>query len=322
MSWLNNLKNKLNKTALEKLPEEELQSGLPPPPDDPSGEDPAASGDPSQDPALMDGMDPSAMMDPSMMMPPMPEPKPKVWDNKYEIHTDHTKFIVELTPSIVMDPASTMPPAPPPEMPPAQTDPMSDTSLNPNADPELLKQWMHESDDNDKAFSHGDQGTVDPLSQQQEGISDTGNEQSVKVHNKTSAFLQSLIKLADDGQETDADDASPTAITPGADRSNAYPPCKYCANFNAAENSCTQGLDVEKVQAAKSCSWLNSTMTPFNGQKDPDSTHKDKDSVVSDVADLPGGGQNTARDGMTSMANLNYNKKDKALKDYLDKIWD
>lgn len=323
MSWYDDLKSKLKKVAIDKLSSEELDSGLPPP-----GESGAGGGDPSVDPSqdpAMAGMDPNMGLDPSMMpqMPPMPEPKPKVWDNKYLVQTDQTKFIVELTPSIVLDPTTDpnqMPPPPPPGMPPAQADPMGDTSLNPNADPEMLKQWMHDSDTNDKPYDHQDKGTVDPLSQQQEGISDTGNEQSVKVHNK-----KAILKQADITQGSDAEDVSPTAITPGADRSNAYPPCKYCANFNAAENSCTQGLDVEKVQAAKSCSWLNSTMSPFNGEKDPDASHKDKDTVVSDIADLPGGGgMGSARDGMVSSGSLkDYNiVMKKMLKAYLNKIWD
>ena len=293
--WLSKFADKLKKQAIDKLPEEETQSPLD-----------AASQDPS--------MDPNAMMpppiDPSMMEPP----KPKVWDNKYLITTDNTKFIVELTPSIVMDPASGMPP----DMQSGQADPMADQTLNPQADPDMLQQWMKESDDNDKPYSNQEQGTVDPLSQQDEGIEDTGNEQSVKVHNKKSAFL----KKADDNQA--GQNESPTPITPGADRSNAYPPCKYCANFNAAENTCSQGLDVEKVQAAKSCSWLNSVMTPFNGQKDPDSAHKDKDSVISDISDMPGNGQNnqTGQGGMSTSASLKFNRKDKPLKDYLDKMWD
>jgi len=308
--WLSKFADSLalKKHAIDKLPDDELDSGLPDP-NDPSagaGDDPSQGG--AGDP--MAGMDPSMMgMDPSMMMPPPPEPK--VWDNKYLVNCDQTKFIVELTPSIVLDPTTDPAAQPPPDAQQAQADPMADQSLNPNADPALLQQWMHESDDNDKAFAHDDQGTVDPLSKQQEGISDTGNEQSVKVHQKA------LLKRADgEGQ----DEASPLPKTPGADRSNAYPPCKYCANFNAAENSCSQGLDVEKVQAAQSCSWLNSTMQPFNGPTDPDSTHKDEDTVNEDITKLPGGGG--MNQSVTATASLNYNRKDKALKSYLEKIWD
>jgi hypothetical protein len=283
--WLRKFVDSLKKQAIDKLPEDELNSGLPPVPEEGAPVDPS-----------MMGMDPSMMgMDPSMM--PMPEPKPKMWNNKYLVNLNGPEFIVELTPSIVMDPATD-----PTALPPAQTSPMADTTLNPNADPDLLQQWMKESDDNDKPYQHNEQGTVDPLSKEDEGIEDTGNEQSVKVHNK-----KALLKQAEDNQA--GQNETPVPITPGADRSNAYPPCKYCANFNAAENSCSQGLDVEKVQAAKSCSWLNSTMSPFNGQKDPDSAHKDQDTVVSDVNDLPNrGGQ-----GMNSMANLKTNLND---------IWD
>jgi len=291
MSWLRKLSEKLKKEAVDKLPEDELSSGLPPAPD------PNAA------------MDPSMGMDPSMMGMPPADPKPKIWNNKYLINVGGPEFIVELTPSIVMDPVTD----PSAQLPQAQADPMADTSLNPSADPAQLQQWMQESDDNDKPYTHNEQGTVDPLSKEEDGIEDTGNEQSVKVHNKKKA----LLKSADDNQA--GQNGSPTPITPGADRSNAYPPCKYCANFNAAENSCSQGLDVEKVQAAKSCSWLNSTMTPFNGQKDPDSAHKDKDTVVSDVSDLAGGGESGGR---STQASLKYDKKDKKLKSYLDKMWD
>ena len=279
---------KLSKEAIDKLSDEELSSGLP--------EDPNAGMPPPEDPS---------------MMVPAPEPKPKVWDNKYLITTDNTKFIVELTPSIVMDPATD-----PSAMQGGQADPMADITLNPNADPAMLQDWMKESDDNDKPYQHNEQGTVDPLSQQEEGIEDTGNEQSVKVHNK-----KALLKNADDNQA--GQNESPVPLTPGADRSNAYPPCKYCANFNAAENTCSQGLDVEKVQAAKSCSWLNSTMTPFNGDKAPDASHKDKDTVKNDVSELGGEGDSGNRSNTMGInASLKYNKKDKKLKSYLEKIWD
>jgi hypothetical protein len=292
---IDKLKANLKKIAIDKLSDDELQSPL-----DSMQQDPSA-------------MMPPPPMDPSMMEPP----KPKIWNNKYLVNCDKTEFIVELTPSIVTEP----PPSDPASLPQAQGDPMADTTLNPNADPAQLQQWMQDSDPkNEKPYNHNEEGTVDPLSQEEEGIEDTGNEQSVKVHNKKKT---ALLKKADDNQA--GQNEAPIPMTPGADRSNAYPPCKYCANFNAADNTCSQGLDVEKVQAAKSCSWLNSNMTPFNGEKDPDASHKDKDTVKNDVSELSGGGEGSkggSGGNMTTQANLKYNKKDKKLKSYLDKIWE
>lgn len=283
--WLQNVNKAMQKKAVDKLSDEELDSGLP---------------DMSQAPQVA---------------PPMPDvipdaPAPLVWNNHYLVKTDGPEFIVELTPSIVTDPA-----ADPANLQSVQGDPMADKTLNPNADPDLLKQWLKDSDDNDKPYQNNEQGTVDPLSKQEEGIEDTGDEQSVKVHNK-----KALLKKADDGQA--GQDEVPVPKLDGADRSNAYPPCKYCANYNADDNTCAQGLDVEKVQAAKSCSWLNSTLTPFKDPKNADPARKDKDIVKSDVSDLQGNGGEGQQSNMGTTAKLRINPKDKPLKSYLEHIWD
>jgi len=277
-------KNYLKKKAIDKLSEDETASPL-------------------------DALQP-AMPEPAPEAPPAP-PKPLVFNNNYLVKTDSTEFIVELTPSIVTDPSADQSNAQP-----AQADPMADKSLNPEADPDLLKQWLSTSDDNDKPYQNNEQGTMDPLSKEEEGIEDTGDEQSVKVHNK-----KALLKKAFEDEAGQNEVAVPK--TPGANRSNAYPPCKYCANYNAAENTCSQGLNVEKVQAAKSCSWLNSTLSPFKSPKDDtDPARQDKDIVKTDVSDIQGNGNESMQSSMGMTAKLRINSKDKLLKDYLEHIWD
>jgi hypothetical protein len=282
--WLDRLVNKLalKKTAIEKLPADELNGSYPPFVD--LGADPGAP-----------GADPMGGMAPPMPAPPLVE-EPLVFDNKYLVQTDSTKFIVELKPSIV-----TVPMPDPNVLPPAQTDPMADTALNPGADPNSLGAWMAQNSkdmsEGEKPYSSTEEGTVDPLARESEGlpIEDSGDEKklpSVKVHKKA-------------GIEP----------TPGADRSNAYYPCAVCANYDAADNKCSQGLDVEKVQAAKSCSWLNSNFKPFL-EKD-DSGIQDgsvnKDTVKNDISDLGGSG---AGSGQTGTAG-----RFAGLKDELKKLW-
>ena len=247
MNWKEKLASLFNKTALDKeaidkLPQNELSGifdNIPgmggaadqgaPPADDGSG------GDPSQAP------------DPTNML--MPE-EPLVFDNKYVVDTGGPKFVIELTPSIVTKPVI------PPNMPSAKVDPMGDTSLNPNANPDELEQWLTQTMGPEKKYSHDDKGVVDPLSKEEDGIKDTGDEQS-------------LGKQSSLNKKAEGDDLGPIDKTPGADVSNATYPCKVCPNYNATDNVCSQGIDVEKVQAAKSCSWLNSNFGPFKKLTEP-----------------------------------------------------
>jgi hypothetical protein len=306
LGWLGKFvkKTAFKKEAIDKLPEDELSGQFPPFTDGPGG---APGGDPSQDPSMgagMPPMPPDPSLDPSMMAPS----EPLVWNNNYLVKpiADGPEFIVQLTPSIV-----NKMPAPmggvPGAMPP--TDPMSDPTLNPNADPNGLSEWMNQQNDgNDKPYSTQEEGTVDPLSREEEGlpIEDTGNENAlsnkVNVHKKKAS-------PEDEGFNR-------PLKTPGADRSNAYMPCAACANYIAADNECSQGLDVEKVQAAKSCSWLNSNFSPFNTGKpgNPDMAHQDKDTVKNDVSEISGGGG-------AGGTGAKFASKDKNLVDYLKKIW-
>lgn len=296
--WLNKFIDALTlkKEAIDKLPEQELNGEFPPFTGDPSqGGQPGGAPGAPMDSSMGGGMPP---MDPMMMgMPPMEE-EPLVWDNKYLVRptSEGPEFIIELKPSIVTKPMPGMSPA---GLPQAQVDPMADTSMNPGADPQALDQWYQQNLSPEKSFGNTEQGTVDPLSQQEEGlpIDDVGNEQAlnpkVKVHQKRQAAME---------------------VTPGADKSNAYYPCAVCANYIASDNKCAQGLDVEKVQAAKSCSWLNSNLKPFNDLKDIDEAgRKDKDTVKSDVADIGGGGG----EGMGGSGKFAAEK----LKNSLKKLW-
>jgi hypothetical protein len=161
---------------------------------------------------------------------------------------------------------------------------MEDTALNPNADPQALAQWMQDPN-NEKAYSNQEQGTVEPLSAEEEGISvhDTGsenelaqqqNEPKIPVHKKPKPKLAAAT------------------ITPGADKSTPYYPCNVCANYDAANNKCIQGLDVEKVQAAKSCSWLNSNFKPFgeDGKIQNSDGQRDQENYNNDISKGTGGG--------------------------------
>lgn len=288
-NWLERALNKiaLNKQAIDKLPSAELNGEFPGF-NSSAAADPSVPADPSQDPAMA-AMDPSAGMapppiDPSMMMPPSEE-KPIVWNNKYLVKTDGPEFIVELTPKIVTNDPNMMPPAGSPEMGQATADPMADTAMNPGANPKELQQWIAQQQGGgtdeekvngvDKPFAQNPElADADPLSQLEDGlpIEDSGDESKmnprVKVHTKK---------------------ASPE-IMPGAARSNAYMPCSSCANYIAADNNCAQGLDTDKVQAAKSCSWLNSNFAPLGEKKDNNQdAREDRDTVQNDVSELSGG---------------------------------
>ena len=90
------------------------------------------------------------------------------------------------------------------------------------------------------------------------------------------------------------------APTPGADRSNPAYPCAVCANYDAANGTCSQGIDTEKVQAAGSCSWLNSNFKALDGDGVMPSQDKDKETYTNDVSDLPSSGGS----GVTKGASL------------------
>lgn len=288
--WLGNFIANLSKKAVDKLPEDELSGSFPP-----------FTGDPNADASMA----PPMGMPPAPPVPPPPPPveEPLVWNNKYLVKTDSTEFMVQLTPSIVSNPALGAGEQPPPSgMPQTNADPMADTTLNPNANSQDLMGWLQQKD---KPFSSQEQGTVDPLSRESEGlpIEDVGDEKRLGSN--------AQIKIA----------SEPPPITPGVDRSNAYYPCAVCANYMAADNKCSQGLDVEKVQAAKSCSWLNSNFKPFEDPRDPDPSKspQDKDTVKNDVSDLSG------NEGMNSGGGHKFAaspKDDIELKKYLKRIWD
>jgi hypothetical protein len=296
-NWFEYFKAGLKKQAVDKLNEQELSGQFPPFTDGPPGQDPSMG-------AAMPPPPPDASVDPTMA-------EPLVWNNNYVVKplANGPEFMVQLTPSIVTKPLDTsmlggaMPPA-------APADPMADTSLNPSADPDSLSQWMDQQNDGqDKPFSTQDPQTEDPLSREDDGLpplQDVGNEKmlspKVDVHKKKAS--------------PNVPPGGPLK-TPGADHGNAYMPCAVCANYIAADNECSQGLDVEKVQAAKSCAWLNSNFSPFNMNKpdNSDPTHQDKDIVKNDVSELSGGGAGGGNAGSRFAA------KKQNLKDYLKKLW-
>jgi hypothetical protein len=306
--WLKKIKAALEKQALDKLPESELSApmGMSQATSSPVG---GAGGTGVSGGCLNAGC--MANIDPSMLAALsggsgspnctggcVAPPQPLVWNNKYLVKTDGPEFIVELTPSIVnVDPNAAMPPAPPTPPSPAPENPMDDKSLNPNADSQKLTDWVEEQKNKFKEVpvESEEKATVDPLSKKEEkSIKDEGNEQElpIKVHKKASAG-----------------DADPDA---GIDRSNAYYPCAVCTNYIAEDGTCSKGLDVNKVQAAKSCSWLNSNFHPFGEARDSMNTTPDKEIYKSNVSDLGGG----------SNANAPIKAASKGeLKDKLRKLW-
>lgn len=260
MSWYDNFSKGFIKKAIDKLSDDEQPPTLPTP-----------------DP-IVDKEESSASDTSSENMPPI------LWNNRHLVVTPGAEFIVELIPQIVT--------GIPGDATPAPIDPMANTSSNPNANPALLDQWLEDSADATKPYSHNDQGTIDPLSQQEEGTDPT-----VKVHKQ--AYLGKIaVEQPEEGQDS-------VPVMPGADKSNAYPPCKYCANYIADKGECTQGLDVEKVQAAKSCSWLNSHPGPFGTPVTP-SGIKNVENYSSD----PNFFGSTAE------------KSQQDIKDYLRHLWD
>lgn len=259
----------LKKEALDKLPEDELNGVIPG-----MNADPAAMGQPMP-------MDPSMM---GMAPAPEPEPEPDVSGNVFEVDVNGIKVKLKLVPEFVMtDGSSDVLPQPPAE-PAAPMDAMADTSLNPGADPMALAQWM-EDPNNEKAYGNQEQGTVEPLSQEDQGIPvhDTGSEAELAQQQQQDPKVQVHKKPKKQA----------AAQTPGADRSTPYYPCAVCANFDVQNNKCSQGLDVEKVQAAKSCSWLNSNFQPFGGDGQMENSgQKDGETYNSDINKAqPGAGE-------------------------------
>jgi hypothetical protein len=320
--WLKNLKAALSKQALDKLPESELNAPMGINQSNTSAASPAGGG---ANAAPTGCASPIGCVDPSMLaalsggspaggaptgMPgcmggcTVPPPQPLVWNNKYLVKTDGPEFIVELTPSIVnIDPNAAMPPVSPTPSTPAPQNPMDDKSLNPNADSQKLEEWLEQQKNQFKEVPNQseEKAPQDPLSKQEEGlpIEDEGNEKDlpIKVHQKAASFNKF------------AEDAAPDT---GIDRSNAYYPCAVCTNYNAKDGTCSKGLDVEKVQAAKSCSWLNSNFHAFGEPRDTTSSLPDKEIYKSDVSDL-GGGSNAQ--GPIKAASKGE------LKDKLRKLW-
>ena len=279
--WMQNAFNRiasLKKEALEKLPEDELNGVLP-------GVNPDESGAASPPPPEM-----------PMMMPP-PEQEPDVTGNVFEVDINGVKVKMKLVPELLMKDQPMAPAAPAPTGAGAGAHPMADTSLNPNADPNQLAQWMSDPA-TEKPYSNEDKGTVDPLSQEEEGIPDTGSENELAQNQNAKIPVHKKSKPA-------PKTAAPME-TPGADRSNPRYPCMACANYDAANNTCAQGLDVEKVQAAGSCSWLNSNFKPFDGNGNMPGSDKDKETYTNDVSDLPssGGGGTGGQSKAGSLKNI------------------
>jgi|GEM_PF-3605408 len=270
--WTDKLKKKLdiNKVAIDKLSDDELNSNTLPPVDDV-----AAPTDAPVDEAAI--------------------PNPLVRNNKYLVKTDQTEFLVQLNPSIVTEDQGQLAGGP--------QDPMSNTSNNPEANPALLDEWLNSSRVPSKPYEHNEQGTVDPLSQEEE------QEPAVQVHK------QANINIVAEDYQANAAGQSDVPVSPGADKSNAYPPCKFCANYIVETAECSQGLDVEKVQAAKSCSWLNANMSPFGKPKDPEEAHKDSEIFNSDITDSGNGSSNQVQQNIQNRASKSK------IRDYLKNFW-
>ena len=153
-AWLQKAFDKvasLRQQALDKLPEDELNGVMP---------------------GMNSGAPPEQPPQPMDIPMPMPEPEADVTGNVFEVDVNGVKVKMKLVPELVMKDQT--PPAP--AQAPA-ADPMGDTSLNPNADPQALAQWMTDPS-TEKPFGNQEKGTVDPLSQQEEGIPvhDVGSE--------------------------------------------------------------------------------------------------------------------------------------------------
>jgi hypothetical protein len=270
--WMQNALNRIasiKKEAIDKLPDDELNGVLP-------------------------GMNASEIPQDAPMPPPPPEPEPDVTGNVFEVDINGVKVKMKLVPELMMKDTG-----PSPDGTPAQgapVDPMADTSLNPNADPNQLAQWMSDPA-TEKPYNVEDKGTVEPLSQEEEGIPvhDTGSENELAQNQNAKVPVHKKPKPKT---------AAPVD-TPGADRSNPGYPCIACANYDAANGTCSQDLDVEKVQARGECSWLNSNFKPFDGGGVMPGSEKDKETYTNDVSDLPssggGSGGNTKAAGLKNI---------------------
>ena len=252
--WLNLFLKKaiLKKQALEKLPADELNFGV----------DAATTGYRAK--RLYDsignsgGQQPGVPTDDSQVI----ETEPSVRNNTFEVSVNGIEFDVELIPQLVQKDISQE----------------QATSLNPNADPEALARWMANSN-NEKAYPRSEKGTVDPLSKEEEENGEIEQNPEVAVHKKKPKFKSAFLKKESNGQY------------PGTDRSNPYAPCNMCINFDAENNRCAAGLDVEKVQAAKSCSWLNSNFKALGEPAEQNVHHEDIEIYKSDIS------QNTNSNG-------------------------
>jgi len=277
-------KTALKKEAIDKLPPENAAGILENDPAEQGEEEggaqgPGAGGPPGGDP-MGGGQD---MGQDLFGMPGMPPPEmieeeetPIAFNNKYTVKTpDGIGFVVQFNPKLVTEEelAGGAPGGPGGATGDPMMDAMKDKTYNPNSDPEALLQWLQ----TEKNFNHSTKGTVDPLSKQEEGISPDG---TVPVHQLTKT--QSLKK-----KEISKKAGAPNVV-PGMDRSNPYAPCSFCSNYIAATNECRQGLDVEKVQAAKSCSWLNSSFSPFKQDDPQNEGHEDGETFKSDISQSPG----------------------------------
>jgi len=227
MSWLENLKASLRKMALDKLSDDELSEYQLPSPNDDANQEEVPDNDPN----------------------------PMAWNNKYVVKTGDTSFIVELSPKIMnQDNANGS----------GDVGGGNNQPTNPDANPALLQQWLNSSSEPTKPISHIDQGTEDPISREEEGLSPNPR---VQVHKQASINI-----------------IAENEIDPGIDKSNPKMPCKVCENYIAETGECNQGLDPIKVQSAGSCSWLNANMRPYGKPTDPDLLRKDEDIVNSDIS--------------------------------------
>jgi len=182
------------------------------------------------------------------------EASPEVKNNTFNVEINGIEFPVQLVPQLV----------------PQQ--PVINDVSNPNADPEAMVRWL-QNPENEKRYPASNRATEDPIAKEEEENPAIEQNPEVAVHKKTS-FLSSRA----------------LEEFPGADRSNAYMPCYACTNYNLEDNTCKAGIDVEKVQAAKSCSWLNSNFAAFGKPSETDVHHKDEEIYKSDISQSQGPG--------------------------------
>lgn len=182
------------------------------------------------------------------------EVAPEVKNNTFNVEINGIEFPVQLIPQLI----------------PQQ--PIVDDISNPNADPEAMARWL-QNPDNEKRYPASNKATEDPIAKEEEENPAIAENPEVAVHKKTSFLKSEAIEKV-----------------PGTDRSNPYMPCAACVNYDSDDNSCAQGLDVEKVQAAKSCSWLNSNFSAFGKPSETNVHHKDEEIYKSDISQSQGPG--------------------------------